>query len=170
MKDSLALIVQDAEESVGLGLVELETARVVDKLDVDPVDAFALVLLLLVLENVLVEVVLQVLVGVVNAELLETVTDKDNNRREELGRPIRFFSFLFFPVAVPASRQGQSLSFSVSLSDLSFFSVSVSPVHVAEIFKAEDVEDPNRVGPLHFVDVFLGQQGMVQLHDDPVKQ
>lgn len=95
-KDSLALIVQDAEESVGLRLVELETARVVDKLDVDPVDAFALVLLLLVLENVLVEVVLQVLVGVVNAELLETVTDKDNNRREELGRPIRFFSFLFF--------------------------------------------------------------------------
>lgn len=70
---ALALIVKDAEQAVGLGLVELQAARVVDELDVDPVDALALVLLLFVLEDVLVEVVLQVLVGVVDAELLETV-------------------------------------------------------------------------------------------------
>ena len=46
-------------------------------------DAFAFVLFLLVLENVLIKVVLQMLVGVVDAKLLETVTDKDNKRKKK---------------------------------------------------------------------------------------
>ena len=46
-------------------------------------DAFAFVLFLLVLENVLIKIVLQMLVGVVDAKLLETVTDKDNKRKKK---------------------------------------------------------------------------------------
>lgn len=57
-------------------------------------DAFAFVFFLFVLENVLVEVVLQMLIGVVNAKLLETVTDKDN--RKESGQRIRTFPGLLF--------------------------------------------------------------------------
>ena len=55
----------------------MQAARVVDKLDVDPVDAFSLVLFLLVLEDVLVEIILKMLVGVVYAELLETGRETD---------------------------------------------------------------------------------------------
>lgn len=73
----LALVVKDTEKPVGFGLVELEAARVVDKLDVDPVNPFALVFFLFVLEDVLIEIVLEVLVGVVDTKLFET--RKNNN-------------------------------------------------------------------------------------------
>lgn len=75
----LALVVEDAQQAVGFRLVELQAARVIDELDVDPVDALAFVLLLLVLENVLVEVILQMLVGVVDAKLLETATERHHS-------------------------------------------------------------------------------------------
>lgn len=70
---SLALVVQQTQQAAGLALDELQAARVVGEADVGPADALAPVLLLLVLEHVLVEVVLQVLVGVVDAQLLEAV-------------------------------------------------------------------------------------------------
>ena len=52
---------------------EIERLLIVYKLDVMPIDCLVVVLLLLHLENVLDEELLQVLVGVVDAELLERV-------------------------------------------------------------------------------------------------
>ena len=126
LKILLALIVQNAKKSVGLRLVELQTSRVVYKLDVDPVDAFAFVLFLLVLENVLIKIVLQMLVGVVDAKLLETVTDKDNKRKKK--NQVSEFRRVFLfsgTAAVPAFWDEISSPSvdrqSVCLSDLSFF-------------------------------------------------
>lgn len=56
-----------------LALYELQTSGVVGKTDVSPLDSFPPIFLLLVLEHVLIEVELQMLVRVVDAELLETV-------------------------------------------------------------------------------------------------
>ena len=56
-----------------LGLNQVQHIRVVHKLDVAPVDGLRLVLRLLRLEHVLVEVLLQLLVRQVDAELLERV-------------------------------------------------------------------------------------------------
>ena len=49
---------------------------IVDELDVMPVDCLVVILLLLHLEDVLDEELLQILVGVVDAELLERVRSK----------------------------------------------------------------------------------------------
>ena len=68
-------------------------------------DAFAFVLFLLVLENVLIKIVLQMLVGVVDAKLLETVTDKDNKRKKKNQVSEFRRAFLFSgTAAVPALR------------------------------------------------------------------
>ncbi len=50
-----------------------KTCLVIHKFDVGPVDGLALILGLLHLENVLIEVLLQLLVGQIDAELLEVV-------------------------------------------------------------------------------------------------
>lgn len=70
---SLALVVQHTQQPAGFSFYELQTPRIVREAYVCPADALAAVLLLFVLEHVLVEVVLQVLVGVVDAQLLEAV-------------------------------------------------------------------------------------------------
>lgn len=72
LRDSLALVVKDAQESVWFALNEVEAARVVHEVNALPPNALLTVLLLLVLEHVLIEVELQVLIGVVDAELLKT--------------------------------------------------------------------------------------------------
>lgn len=72
VEDSLALVVQQTQETAGLGLYECQTRCVVQEVYVLPPNALLAVLLLLVLEHVLVEVVLQMFVGVVDAQLLKT--------------------------------------------------------------------------------------------------
>ena len=69
----LALLVDERHEVERADGDEVERLLVVDELDVVPVDGLVVVLLLLHLEDVLDEELLQVLVGVVDAELLERV-------------------------------------------------------------------------------------------------
>ena len=69
-----ALLVQQMQDAhLILAVDEVEALLVVDELDVLPLDALALVLGLLRLEDVPVELLLQPLVGVVDAQLLERV-------------------------------------------------------------------------------------------------
>lgn len=65
---------------------QVERVLIVDKLNVLPTDVLLVVLLLLQFENVPHEKLLQVLVGIVDAELLETEVD---NRRLEINSKIR---------------------------------------------------------------------------------
>ena len=65
-------LIQQVEDA-HLGLDEVQHVLVVHKLDVAPLDGLALVLGLLHLEDVLVEVLLQLLVGQVDAKLLKVV-------------------------------------------------------------------------------------------------
>lgn len=81
---------EDADGALGN---EIETGLVVVKLDLGPVDALLVVHVLLQFEDVLVEVELQLLVGIVDAELLKTVQRKvfkakniENANRVHLGR------------------------------------------------------------------------------------
>ena len=67
-----ALLVEQVEDAQRL-LDEVQHVLVVHERDVRPVDGLALVLGLLHLEHVLVEVLLQLLIGQVDAELLEVV-------------------------------------------------------------------------------------------------
>ena len=69
----------------------LETDLVVDKLDLPPPEALKLIDLLLLLENLVVEVLLDLLVGKVDAELLEGVLLKDfeSGNVENADEPIR---------------------------------------------------------------------------------
>jgi len=100
------------------------------------VNALAFIFLLLVLEDVLIEVVLQVFVGVIDAKLLETV-------------------------------QINKKQMSISLRDVS---TDLLPVHVAKILEAEDIQDSDRVAHVDLIGILLGQQGVVQLQDDPVEE
>jgi hypothetical protein len=68
-----AELIQQIQDTHGPFLDEIQHVLVIDKLDVGPVDALLLVLGLLHLEHVLVEVLLQLLIGQVDAELLEVV-------------------------------------------------------------------------------------------------
>ena len=68
-----ALLVEEVQDAEGLLLDQVQDVLVVDKGDVGPVDLLALVLGLLHLEHVLVEVLLQLLVRQVDAELLKVV-------------------------------------------------------------------------------------------------
>ena len=43
------------------------------------------------------------------------------------------------------------------------------PVHGAEIFEAEDVEDSDGVTAIDSR-VFLGEQRVIQMHHDPIEQ
>ena len=67
------LVLQDREEPMGDALKEVQTALVVLERDAAPVDILRLVLPLLLLEQVAGEELLQLLVGKVDAELLEAV-------------------------------------------------------------------------------------------------
>ena len=69
----LALLVDERHEVERPHCDEVERLLVVDELDVLPVDRLVVVLLLLHLEDVLHEELLQVLVGEVDAKLLEAV-------------------------------------------------------------------------------------------------
>ena len=69
----VALVVQDVEDAGGLGGNEVDGGLVVGEVDVLPADLLLAVLGLLQPEDVLVEEVLQRLVGVVDAQLLEAV-------------------------------------------------------------------------------------------------
>src|SRR6218665_476122 len=72
----LAFLVQKVEQTGWLLREEIKALGVIDELDVLPLDALSHVLLLLELEDVLVEVVVQALVRVVDAELFEAVALK----------------------------------------------------------------------------------------------
>lgn len=76
-KYSLALIIEQAQESIDLAFNELQAPGVVAEPYISPGYTFPLVLLLLVLEHVLVEVVLQVLVCIVDAQLLKAVAQTE---------------------------------------------------------------------------------------------
>lgn len=67
------LLVQQVQNAQGLLFNEVQHILVVHKGDVAPIDSLALVLGLLHLEDVAVEVLLQLLVGQVDAELLEVI-------------------------------------------------------------------------------------------------
>ena len=69
----VALIVQDVQDSRGLGGDEVDGGLVVLEVDVLPADLLLGVLLLFQLEDVLVEEILQCLVGIVDAQLLKAV-------------------------------------------------------------------------------------------------
>ncbi len=69
----IALVIEQIEKTVGFVLNQLQALGVVVKVNVAPTDSFPLVLFLLVLEHMLVEIVLQPLVCVVDAELFEIV-------------------------------------------------------------------------------------------------
>ena len=68
-----ALLIQEVQDAQGLLLDQIQHILVVHECDVGPVDLLALVLGLLHLEHVLIEVLLQLLIGQVDAELLEIV-------------------------------------------------------------------------------------------------
>lgn len=67
------LLIQGVEDAQGLLLNQVQHVLVVHKLNVAPVDGLTLVLGLLHFEDMLVEMLLQLLVGQVDAELLEVV-------------------------------------------------------------------------------------------------
>lgn len=71
----LALVVEDAEQPAGLSLNHRQTASIVLEINTLPLDPLLAVLLLLVLEHMLIEVKLQMLVGVVDAKLLVAVQE-----------------------------------------------------------------------------------------------
>jgi hypothetical protein len=71
----LALVIQDAEQPAGLSLDHGQAASIVLKVNALPLDPLFAVLLLLVLEHMLIEVKLQMLVGIVDAELLVAVEE-----------------------------------------------------------------------------------------------
>ena len=68
-----AALVQDVQDAQGLALDQVQHVLVVHEGDVGPVDGLALVLRLLHLEHVLVEVLLQLLIGQVDAKLLKVI-------------------------------------------------------------------------------------------------
>ena len=68
-----ALLVEDVQDAHGLALDQVQHILVVHKLDVAPVDGLSLVLGLLHLEDMLVEVLLQLLIRQVDAELLKVI-------------------------------------------------------------------------------------------------
>jgi hypothetical protein len=72
----LALVIQDAEQPTGLSLNHGQAASIVLKVNALPLDALFAVLLLLILEHMLIEVKLQMLIGIVDAELLIAVKEK----------------------------------------------------------------------------------------------
>ena len=68
-----ARLVEQGDDAGVLLLDQVQHVLVVDELDVGPVDGLALVLLLLLFEHVLVEVLLELLVGEVDAKLLKGI-------------------------------------------------------------------------------------------------
>jgi hypothetical protein len=80
-----ALLVQQVQHA-HLALDEVKHVLVVHKLDVGPVDALALVLGLLLLEHVVVEVLLQLLVGEVDAQLRGQPGGKQHTGRRHARR------------------------------------------------------------------------------------
>lgn len=72
----LALVIQNAEQPAGLSLDHQQAARIVLKINALPLDPLLAVFLLLVLKHMLIEVKLQMLVGIVDAELLVAVIEK----------------------------------------------------------------------------------------------
>lgn len=79
----LALVIQDAEQPAGLSLNHGQAASIVLKVNALPLDTLFAILLLLVLEHMLIEVKLQMLVGIVDAELLVAVVEKQNSNLVE---------------------------------------------------------------------------------------
>lgn len=68
--------IEDGQHPLVLGLDQVDDDFVVEVVDVLPLDALALVLLLLLLENQFNEQLLQLLVTVVDAQLLKTAGRK----------------------------------------------------------------------------------------------
>jgi len=68
-----ALLIQEVQDSQRLLLNEVQNVLVVHKGDIGPVDLLPLVLSLLHLEDVLIEVLLQLLVGQIDAELFKVI-------------------------------------------------------------------------------------------------
>lgn len=73
----LALLVDERDDIHGFDGDHVQGVLVVGELDVLPVDVFQVVLLLLQLEDVTHEELLQVLVGEIDAELLEAARRKN---------------------------------------------------------------------------------------------
>ena len=81
----LALLINERDDVHGFDGDHVQSILVVGELDVLPVDVFQVVLLLLQLEDVTHEELLQVLVGEVDAQLLEAakrqqVTNEDDEK------------------------------------------------------------------------------------------
>ena len=102
----VAFIVQEVENTKGPPADEVKTRLVVPELHSLPSDAFPGILFLLQLEDVLVEVELQLLVGKVDAQLLKTVHLKVlGNDGEKGGRACLSF-FVHFPCKVYTLKVG----------------------------------------------------------------
>ena len=69
----IALVIKQVEQAVRSALNQSETVYIIYEVNVAPGDRLPLILLLFIFEDVLIEVELQVFVGVVYAELLEVV-------------------------------------------------------------------------------------------------
>lgn len=72
LSDTQTRFIKNSQHPLVLGLDQIDDDLVVEVVDVLPLDALALVLLLLLLENQFNEQLLQLLVTVVDAQLLKT--------------------------------------------------------------------------------------------------
>lgn len=82
----LALFVDEGDDVHGFVGDHVQSVLVVSELDVLPADVLQVVLLLLQFEDVSHEELLQVLVGKVDAELLEATAKEKTVRKQELRR------------------------------------------------------------------------------------
>jgi hypothetical protein len=68
---SLALVIQQAEQSTGFSFYQLEAGCVVHEVNVCPADTFLAVFFLFILENMLIKIVLQMLISIVDTKLFK---------------------------------------------------------------------------------------------------
>ncbi len=78
------LLVDERHDVERLDGDQIEGVLIVDELDVLPADVLLVVLLLFQFEDVAHEELLQVLVGVIDAELLEADSDENQDKQQEI--------------------------------------------------------------------------------------
>lgn len=176
----LALLVNEGDDIHGFVGDHIQCILVVGELDVLPADVLQVVLFLLQLEDVAHEELLQVLVGKVDAELLETVSREANFNRHKVRQAWNWFRI---GLNLPWSRlhsvsTPQSLNPNLDLTrksatkkiKKSHFHQSNQPVY-AKVLKSKDVQQAN--GTTHDVIVVAGRgsvYGGVDLVHNPHKQ
>ena len=141
-------------------------------------NALTLVFFLLVLEYVLVEVILQVFVGVINAKLFETGPKKKEEKEKRENASLMRNQSTTQRTNKP--EPGRPIIECGSMTLLAvgrlcwccryFHSNNTEPVDVGKVLEAKDVEHADRVARVHLVRVLFGEQGVIQLQHDPVEE